>query len=95
MIDLHVYSSSGCNWRNINLKLIYDCLKREYEGKNIHFYWHDTGTFSAAEAAAKYGPVGALPSVVVYKDRDFRYCRAGGVGAYDEYKRALEDLIKE
>ena len=95
MIDIHVYSSSWSNRHNTDLKLICERLKREYEGHDVTFYWHDTGKLNAAEAAAKYGPVGALPSFMVYQDRVFKYCRAGGVGTYDEYRRVLEDLIKE
>lgn len=93
MIDVHVYSSSWCNRRNINLKLVYDRLKREYEDKNIHFYWHDTGTLNAAEVSQKYSIVGALPSLMIYKDRKIKYCKAGGVADYDTYRRALEELM--
>ena len=95
MIDIHVYSSSWCNRRNIDLKLIYNRLKREYQGGDVQFFWHDTGTLNAAEVSQKYSIVGALPSLMIYKDRKIKYCRTGGVGTYDEYRRALEDLIKE
>lgn len=94
MIDVHMYSSIWCNRRNMELKLSFDRLKREYESEDVRFYWTDTGTLNAAEVSRKYGAIGALPSFYIYKDRDFKYCKAGGVADYDTYRRALEGVIK-
>lgn len=93
MIDVQVYSSTWCSRRNINLKLIYDRLKREYESEDVRFYWTDTGALNAAEASRKYHAIGVLPQVEIYKDREIRFCRAGGVASYDTYRRALEELM--
>lgn len=93
MIEIRVYSSSWSNRRNIDLRLIFDRLSKKY-GDKMMFVWHDTGTLNAAEVSRKYGVIGALPSFYIYKDRDFKYCKAGGVADYDTYRRALEGVIK-